>query len=261
MENPALRPAGHLGECTMFLVPGELSGEDGLPITGQTWDMHADAIDHVLLVRRRPDDAPATLGLTTAGCLCLIASNSEGVAVGNTNLVAIDARPGVNYLFTITRALRARSAAGAADAIEATDRLGGHNFYAADAREAFNVETTATRAVRTPVGAAVFTHTNHYLAKELGRLEFAGRVMENTRWRQETITCELAQITPPVRAADGWAKLAGVAQGPGGPCDRAGVSAGPDAATVATVLQCPGAGRMWICAGPPTADNRCEVRF
>ncbi|MCG3178421.1 MAG: hypothetical protein BIFFINMI_00748 [Phycisphaerae bacterium] len=245
-------------ECSMFMVPAELSGETGLPLCGQTWDMHFEAMDYMALVRRRPDNAPATLSLTTVGCLCLIGQNSEGVAVGNTNLVPTDPAPGVNYLFTITRALRAGDAAEAADLIQATPRLSGHNFYAVDARSAVNIETTATRCVRTPVGGAVFTHTNHYLSEELRPLEFTDRAMANTRWRQETLTCALAALAPPIRLADAWDRLARVTQGPGGACAAAGVSAGPDSATVAAIAQCPGAGRMWLCIGPPTPGNRRE---
>ena len=248
LQNPALRGqvTEGLGECTAFLAPAGVA--DGHPIVGQTWDMNAHARDFLVLVRRRPDDAPATLGLTTVGCLCLIGMNSEGVSVGNTNVVPTDARLGVNYLFTITNALRCRSAEAAADAIEATPRLSGHNYYVADTRQAINLETTATRCCRTVVEREVFVHANHYVDPSLKALEFARQDLTNSQGRHARLAANFVEQASPLSVETCWAQFADVVQG------------GPDTppsgvATLATVVQCPATHTLHVCAGGPTPGN------
>ena len=251
-QNPAFEgePPGHLGECTAFLVPGRLA--DGHPIVGQTWDMDATAQRFLVVVHRKPDDAPETLGLTTAGCLCLIGMNSEGVAVGNTNLVPTDARVGVNYLFTITHALRCRSADEAAGSIEATPRLSGHNFYVADAHEAINVETTARRAERTVVERKVFVHANHHLAESLKPLQFPRQSLASSQRRQERLAADLTRLQAPITPDACWSQLANVVQISG---EHSAV------ATCATVVLCPAARTLHVCAGGPRPTNRQSLQI
>ena len=251
-QNPSLRggPAGHLGECTAFLVPGRLA--DGHPIVGQTWDMDAAAQRFLVVVHRKAADAPETLGLTTAGCLCLIGMNSEGVAVGNTNLVPTDARVGVNYLFTITNALRCRSADEAADAIEATPRLSGHNFYVADPQQAINVETTAQQSVRTVVEEEVFVHANHHLAESLKPLEFSQQSLANSRQRHDGLAAGFTALQPPITADACWQQLAHVVQ----TTDKA-----TGVATCATVVLSPAARTLHGCAGAPRPTNRQSLQI
>ena len=248
---PAAGPAGHLGECSAFLIPADRA--DGEPIVGQTWDMNADAAEFVRVVHRKPDDAPETLGLTTVGCLCLIGMNSEGVAVGNTNLVPTDARPGVNYLFTLTRALRCGSAEEAAAQVEAAPRLSGHNYYTADARTAINVETTAEHAHRSTVEGDVFVHTNHYLAEPLRPLELEALDLSNSEWRYETLSGNVARLSDTVRMDAAWTLLSDVTQADvqrelGGDSPRA-------SATLAAVVQCPGRRVLYACVGGPAEGN------
>ncbi len=251
-RSPRGGPASHDGECSALLAPAECA--DGRPVVGQTWDMNADAAPFVLIVRRKPVDAPGTLCLTTAGCLCLIGMNAEGVAVGNTNLIPTDVRVGVNYLFVITRALMCRSAREAADAIEAAPRLSGHNYYAADGRDVINVETTARRSHRTIADRDVFVHTNHYLAEPLRALEFTGQNLANSRWRYETLAEDAARLRPPVSMAACWELLSRVSQDKVPP----DISGG-GAATLAAVVQCPATRRLLVCADSPTHANAEEL--
>lgn len=251
-DSEALRggPVEPPGECTAFLVPAECA--DGAPIVGQTWDMDAEAREFLVLVHRKPDDAPETLGLTTVGCLCLIGLNSEGVAVGNTNLMPVDCGVGVNYLFTITEALGCASAAEAADAVESARRLSGHDFYMADERTAVNVETTARRSYRTAVRGEAFVHANHYLADDLKPLEFPGADLSNSQWRHERLASDLGGLPVPITMENCWERLSGITQGEGGACPGGSAAV----ATCAAVVMCPGTRTLYVCAGGPTADNR-----
>jgi len=242
--------AAHDGECSAFLAPGECV--DGQPVVGQTWDMNADAGEFCVFVHRKPDDAPETLGLTTTGCLCLMGMNSEGVSVGNTNLIPTDVRVGVNYLFTITRALEQSSAEAAIDAIDATPRLSGHNYYAADGRTAINLETTGRRSVRTVVEGKPFVHTNHYLAAPLIPLELRSQDLSNSRWRHERLCADFEERRSGWTIEECRMQLADVTQAK---CNAALGRDGGGSASLATVVQCPGARTLYVCAGGAEPGN------
>lgn len=245
------------GECSTFLVPADVTG--AAPIVGQTWDMHADAIDYIVVVRRKPDDAPETLALTTVGCLCLIGMNSEGVTVGNNNLVATDARVGVNYLFTITKALQCRTANDAAGSIESTLRLGAHNYYMADAKEVINMECTATRLHRDRIEGKAFTHTNHFLVESLKEYELPGQNSGGSIFRNTQLSANFAALQGPVTMEDGWAQLSDDTREQGAICNEDYEGKYSGFATVATVVQCPGEHQFWICAGGAKSGKRLEL--
>lgn len=254
-------PPGDTGECSALLVPSACAGETG-PVVAQTWDMNAEALDYMVVVHRKISGISETICLTTVGCLCLIGLNSEGVAVGNTNLVPTDSRPGVNYLFTITRALRAGTAEEAARLVEATPRLSGHDFYVADAGTVINVETSARRSVRTQVADAAFVHTNHYLDPELSAVEFAGQALAGSRWRHERLTALLAEERGPLGVDGCWRLLSDAARGAGDAAvcrENDGTRGG--VCTVATVVQRPGAGRFEVCAGGGRTGTRETFRL
>ncbi len=99
----AIQPADTAG-CTAWLAAPEAT-EAEIALAGQTWDMHAAAAEFMVIVRRKPDRGPATISMTTAGCLSLVGINSAGIAIGNNNLRPRDARPGVMYLAMIHNAL------------------------------------------------------------------------------------------------------------------------------------------------------------
>jgi isopenicillin-N N-acyltransferase-like protein len=90
----------HQAGCTAWLAAPEATTDDHV-LAGQTWDMHSWAEAFVVALRRRPRDAPASLALTTTGCLTLIGLNEAGIAIGNNNLKPTDAHAGVMYLAII----------------------------------------------------------------------------------------------------------------------------------------------------------------
>ncbi len=159
-------------ECTHITAVGPATA-DGLTRMAQTWDMSFSAADHVVCIRRRPSSAPATVGITTAGCLSLIGINEAGIAIGNTNLQSTDARPGVIYLATINHALAATTLDEAIERVSSSPRASGHFYYLGgpDGRMA-GIETSATRQmVLTPDASGLLAHTNHCLDDEMRRFE------------------------------------------------------------------------------------------
>ena len=163
-------PAG-ADQCTAFLVPSCRSAEGGAML-GQTWDMHAGAERHVLVLRAVPDDAPAFVTFTSVGCLGMIGMNEHGLAVGINNLSGADGRVGVTWPHVVREALRQRDAEGALAAIERAPLAGAHNYLVLDARgRGANVEATATRRHVTRLAGETLVHTNHCLVDETVRVQ------------------------------------------------------------------------------------------
>jgi isopenicillin-N N-acyltransferase-like protein len=164
-------PLEAAGGCTAFVVQRDRSA-DGALWAGQSWDLGTDNLPYVVGVHRRPIDGPETWCVTTVGCLSLMGMNSEGVAVGTTNLRTKDAGPGVPYLGLIHAALEARGAGEAARKIAAAPRAGGHAYTVVDrSGEAYAVECTARRSRSFALRGGFHVHTNHCQVPEHQALE------------------------------------------------------------------------------------------
>jgi len=234
-------------ECTMVRTGG--GGGEPL-LCAQTWDMHTAAEQHVVLVHRRPDGGPATLSLTTAGCLSLVGLNAAGLAVGNTNLVPTDPRLGVVYLAMIHRALAARTWDEAIAAITAAPRASGHHYWLADADgQAAGIETTGGCHQCLPADGD-YAHTNHYLAAELQGL--AAPLADNTTTygRLARAQALLAALPRPATPSALWSLLSDH-EGPKPICVHAD---GPnEAKTCGAVVLQPATREMWVRVGNPCA--------
>jgi isopenicillin-N N-acyltransferase-like protein len=243
----AASPEAH--GCSAWLVSPETTAEDEL-LAGQTWDMQPFAQDYVTLIRRRPAAGPASLVLTTAGCLSLVGINDAGLAVGNNNLIPTDARPGLMYLALIHHALTQTSLAAAVNAVENAQRLSGHNYYfAGPDHQMANLETTAQRAVLTTPTGGFFVHTNHYLAPELRPFEFPDAAGESTLYRHNAMGKRLhehaGEITPALMM-DIMADRTGR-----GDCNICRRDDNDPMRTCAAIIMNPAAGKVWAVKGPP----------
>lgn len=150
-------------DCTAAIVPDHRAGGSGY--MAQTWDMHASATEHVILLRIKPDDAPAALVFTTTGALGQMGMNELGVCVGINNLTATDGTCGVTWTQVVRDALEQSSADEARDAILEADLAGGHNFLVFDAEGVgYNIEAMPSARPVTSVAGDALAHTNHTLA-------------------------------------------------------------------------------------------------
>ena len=169
--------------CTSFLVAPDASQEGG-PLIGQTWDMHASAEPVIAIFHRTPETGPRSLVLSTAGCLTLIGVNDAGICVGNNNLRPTDAEPGIIYLALLHRALGQDSWEGVKAALTATGRASGHNYLLGSAAgQLADIETTATEHEVFPLETGVYVHTNHYLSDRLQALEDPNQDQASSRHR------------------------------------------------------------------------------
>lgn len=239
-------------ECTCFGVTGKASC-DGKSYVGQTWDMHDSALDYVVAFERRPATGPRTVTLTTTGCLSLIGMNEAGVAVGNNNLVPVDARPGLMYLSLIHGALAQRDSAAALELICQAERMSGHHYYLGGAEgDVRAVETTGRRhAELGPDGRGVYAHANHYVAPELIGLQMA-RSLAGSRTREDQMRALLTEAAGDLEA-EGLMKLladheAPICRHPQG-----------DGSTCGAVIMSPQERRMWLLKGRPCEGGFVEV--
>jgi hypothetical protein len=92
------------GGCTSWLAAPEATTDEHA-LAGQTWDMAAAAMEFIVVVRRTPERGPATISMTTAGCLSLVGINSAGLAIGNNNLLMwpYDAPEAIHRLMAFLR--------------------------------------------------------------------------------------------------------------------------------------------------------------
>jgi isopenicillin-N N-acyltransferase like protein len=172
--------------CTSLIVSPQRSDQKKL-LLAQNWDLGTTNMSYVCFVKRKPKNAPQTMSLTVTGGLCLVALNSEGVAIGTTNIKTTDSRPGIHYLNIIHRAMKCRSTSEAQELIQTSVRSGAHYYMLGDKAGDFaGLECSALKhAVMKPTNGIV-THCNHIINEDLKALE-AEDMGASTQHRQKRI--------------------------------------------------------------------------
>ncbi len=150
-------------DCTALLTSEYLA---------QTWDMHASATPHVVLLDVR--DAPGCLVFSTVGCLAQIGMNAAGIAIGINNLVSTDGRVGVTWPFVVRKVLQQTSLDAALECILQAPLAGAHNYLLLDASgHGYNLEAMPTHTAITRLESTALVHTNHCLDAVASRREAA----------------------------------------------------------------------------------------
>jgi len=239
-------------DCTAFIVPDHRAA--GAGFYGQTWDMHDSATDYVVLLRTRPDDAPAALVFSTTGCLGQIGMNELGVCVGINNLTAADGGIGVTWPSVVREALHQDSAAAARDVILGADLAGGHNFMLFDADgDGYNIEAMPTARPVTGLEGDALTHTNHTTFPETQAVQGqrSDALQASSHFRLETADKELDRED--ITVADLMALTAGAV------CQ---VSSEPShiESSGATIMR-PRTREFWACWGLPSENDYEPIDF
>lgn len=236
--------------CTGFIIDKTMS-ENNQIIIGQTWDMSVEAIDYLVVVKKKPVNGPEMMYLTTMGAIALIGLNNHGLAVGTTNLMANDCDHGVNYLFTIQKALMESSYDAMISSITTTKRMSGHSFLCASKESSNLIEASAKSYFNYTQDHYPLVKTNHYAenmrqyeifipeARRRNSLYRYGRMtsllVEKAKWSLEGLWGVLSDTT---RSSAGAAI-----------CNQDYVGQYGEFATVATVLLVPEQQEMWVCRG------------
>lgn len=149
--------------CTAVVVPDDMA--DGAGFLAQTWDMHASATPHIVMLDIRPDSGPGALVFSTLGCLGQIGMNEAGIAVGINNLTAADGRVGVTWPHVVRKVLQQADFDAAVQCITEVDLAGGHNFLVFDRNgHGVSIEAMPTSTHIESLGTEPLLHTNHCIA-------------------------------------------------------------------------------------------------
>jgi hypothetical protein len=218
--------------------------------------MNASAFPHVVAFRRLPAAGPASITMTTAGCLSLAGINECGIAIGNTNLVPRDARRGVMYLAVIHTVLAQTAFDEAVRAVTDAPRMSGHFYYLGGPDgELLGIETTAKRhAFRRPNDAGLLAHANHYGDGALAAYVGQGEATGNSAARQARMSHLLA-----ARAGSHDAvTLAEVLSDHEAPICRH-EAPGDEARTCSAAIMCPSERTIRMTKGYPCEEEMVEV--
>lgn len=237
-----------INECTSVVVGGSLTA-NGFTYLAQTWDMNVSAAKYMVLVRREPAEGPRSVSLTTAGCLSLIGINEEGLAIGNTNLAPVDARPGVFYLALIHQVLAQRAFEDAVSTITSAQRMSGHYYHLGGPQGEFmGIETTGTRHELVLPTLGTYVHTNHYLEPSLTASGLTTPAGANTLGRQERMLKLAGELQPGATVTE-ISQLLCSHEGNQPICRHDSNAQG--AATLGAAILCPQSRTMWALAGNP----------
>ena len=247
------QPEYEAHNCTAFLV-GTAAAEQGQAMYGQTWDMHASATPYVLLLHGCPDDGPAFLTLSVAGCVGMMGMNEAGICIGVNNLMGGDGQIGVTWPFVIRRALAQTTLAAALACVTDAPLAGAHNYLLLDREgRGFNIEAMSTRHEITPLNGSALVHTNHCLLPYTATCEREPLSLASSEARLRVAEEWLTQRPPRTAAITPETLMAltrddAICQRPQPPLDVESCGA---------VIMRPAAGEFWACWGPP-ADGEYE---
>ncbi len=239
--------------CSSFIMQGDRT-QDGTGYVGQTWDLSTSNMPFVRIVKRKPTEGPATVCLSTVGCLSLIGMNEHGVSIGTTNIRSVDAKLGVCYLDIIHKVLHQQSLAAAVEVITGAPRAGAHYYYVMDAEGAAAVECTASQHATVDVAQGAYVHCNHVLEASNLELEAKGTPVLSSSHRQGRMAELVAQAQGPHSIEGLQAFFADHDGDERGICrhDVGGISSN------GSVIMNPASKRLWAVHGPACTGTWAE---
>lgn len=170
VEDVAARSVAASGPCRSDCTLLPRRTRDHLLLAG-TWDSHATAERSLVLVERRPENAPHTLALSTAGWPMQQGITSAGIGFAIANLVAKNVRPGVSYIAVLPALAAAVTLDEAVRCATAVTGCSARFYALCDAYGHFvGIETDGGNAWTSRV---LDVHTNHFLYS--GGIEVEGR--------------------------------------------------------------------------------------
>lgn len=232
--------------CTAVIVPDRMAGGSGF--LAQTWDMHATATPHIVVLRLAPRGKPGAVVFTTVGCLGQIGLNEAGIAVGINNLTAADGRVGVTWPFVVRKALEQTSIDAALRCILDADLSGGHNFLLFDQEgRGYSVEAMPSARHVFDLGESPLIHTNHCLAPATRAVEAARPeiLQASSLERLE----HASNLSAPVTVED----LVALTRDERAICRRP--QPPYDYETCGAVIMRPATGELWACWGLPSENE------
>ena len=245
--------------CTTFALTGAHTAT-GDVIVGQNVDLDAEVEDFGLILKMKPDDAPAVLMYVSPGLVSYVGMNETGLAVHGNLLNAPGWRAGFpRYL--ITRLMLEQSTV--ADALEAglmPRRASSRNLILGDANgNIADLELTVDDHGVLFSGDGVLVHANHYLSDGLRQLTETHAPPASSIHRQRRMADLLAAAERPIRVEDLQDFFRDHDGHPGSIC--AHVRPESTSKTVASLISEPAAGRLHAAFGSPCQHDYAVYEF
>lgn len=247
--------------CTAFILDKTMTVDNKI-IIGQTWDMSAEAIDYLVIVKKMPDIGPAMVYLTTVGCLALMGLNKNKLAIGTTNLMANDSAMGVNYLAAISKALMASNYENMVKDLINTKKMSGHSFLCADVKQANLLECSATSYINNQLDHFPLVKTNNYSEAMMKYQMHTPELRQRNSVYRYSRAMGLLVSKAKWSRDDLWNKvLADDCRNESGAaiCNEDFNGQYSEFATLATVLLTPETGSMWVCRGGVVSGQKQEI--
>lgn len=247
------QPATHGNDCTAFMV-GKRQTRNGRALFGQTWDMHASATPHVILIEGIPHGKPRYIAFSLTGCVGMIGMNETGICVGINNLLGDDGRVGVTWPFVCMQALTQIELRAARDCILRAPLAGAHNYLIMDADgNGYNIEATTTTRHIESLDENPLIHTNaclHPVTQQSQRALTPQLIYDSqTRFRRAWSYIQKEAITP-----DDLMQL--TRDRNDGPYSVCSISEPPFySETCGAVIMEPATRRFWAVWGLPTEND------
>lgn len=233
--------------CSSFIIDSAHTAQKQV-LLGQNWDLQSNNMPYVRLIHRKPTtNQPESWSLTLTGCLTLIGMNSEGIAVGNTNLQTKDARIGLQYLSVLHRALRSRNFDEAVETISTAPRSAAHYYYIADRHgQTVGLECSAKKTIPLSLQNGMLIHCNHALHPDIADLEVSPP-NSSTCFRQTRLAELIQDASPTINVENLKGILSDHEGGADAICRHA--QNGEETATNACVIMSPQTGELHACRG------------
>lgn len=245
--------------CTTFALTGDRTAT-GQTIVGQNVDLAPSVERFGLILKMKPDDAPAVLMYTSPGLISYVGLNEAGLAVHGNLLLSPGWRPGFpRYL--ITRLMLEQATVDAAlEAGLRPPRASSRNLILGDANGAIaNVELTVddARVLRSDRGELV--HTNHYIAADFCHISETSTPPATSVSRYDRMTQLIGASDRRLSVEDLQEFFRDHEGYPGSIC--AHEREGATSKTVASLISEPAEGRLHAAFGSPCQHDYAVYTF
>jgi len=173
----------HLSKCTSMVVNQERT-RDGNVLIAHNEDWVPEDQEDVFFVLARPKDEPAFLAMTYGGLLPNIGMNEMGIAQCCDSVYTSDRRIGIPRVLVSRAVLAARTPNEAIRCALTPRRAAGYNHVLIhESGEIYSVEVSARRFALLYGTKGYMVHTNHYLDREMQKIEEDPDELISTRVR------------------------------------------------------------------------------
>jgi isopenicillin-N N-acyltransferase-like protein len=165
-----------MGGCTSFAAMGKATSGGGL-ISGQNIDHIEPWLEHMILLKMKPEDGPDVMAVTAPGCLTLAGINSAGISI-NMNLLrnstSLEPAGGVPTHVILRKLFMSNTLGEVIAAIASAEGRCPKNYLLTSTGEGIlDIETTTTDMDIQFPEREMLTHANYFKAERFRSTDLA----------------------------------------------------------------------------------------